>query len=249
MMSADFHIAFVNLLAYSSWHIPGCVDGYLHAKGSDAAAARNFLIEKADLDKTEYLLFMDSDMGFPPWALEHLIGHGKKVVTGVGFQKHGEFLPTIYKRNPLGELENIRDFDIDSFFKIDATGAAFLLVAVDVIKKIGDKYNNKWFEWMPNRSEDVEFCARVHEVDEDIWVDTSVLTDHYTMTPRGIADFTNARDFKRQGRGKQIVDRKGRIFDPVEFRKNMVIPKSIRDEAFRDEDFSEASGVEVIELE
>jgi len=235
------------MLSYMSWYMPGCIDGYIHAKGSDAASARNFAIEKTDLNKTDYLLFVDSDMGFPPWALEHLLDHGKKVVTGVGFQKHGEFRPTIYKRNGLGELDHIYEFDIDAFFKIDATGAAFLLVASDVLKKIGEKYPRKWFEWKPNRSEDVEFCARVHEAGEDIWVDTSVLTDHYTMAPRGLADFTAARTVKRKGRGEKIVDRKGRIFDPVAFRKNKIIPKEVN--GSEEGSFNEDMGIEVINLE
>jgi hypothetical protein len=246
MICADFHIALLNLMTYMSWEMPGCINGYIHAKGSDSAAARNFCIEQCDLDESDYLLFIDSDMGFPAWSLQYLLHHEKKVVTGISFQKHEPFQPTIYNRSPTGDLVKICDFEMDKLFRVEATGAAFLLVATDVIKKIGEKYGTKWFEWERERSEDIGFCARIHEAGEEIWADSSVLTSHYTMAPRGIEDFTRIREKQRTGRGKPIVDRKGKTFDPVEFRKSMVIPDPIK--AVYKKDTPDSSGVEIIEI-
>jgi hypothetical protein len=228
MVAADFHVSMINFLIFMSHEMPGCISRHEPAKGSDSASARNTCIKRVGLDTVDYCLFVDSDMAFPRSALKTLLSRGKKVISGVNFQKHEDFKPTIYNRNTSGDLENIEDFEVDQLFTVEGTGGAFLLVHTDVLKKISRRHGEKWFEWTPGMSEDLAFCSRVRESGEEIWVDSSVFTDHYTMAPRGMEEFLRRKEDKRKASGEKILDKKGNEFDPVKFREEMIIPPRSR---------------------
>jgi len=213
------------MLNYMWGNMPGCIVRLEHAKGSDSAAARNFGISKMSRDEVDFVLFIDSDMGFAPNALETLLSRKKRVVSAVSFKKHGDFNPTIYRKNGVGQVVNVDEFELDSLFQVEGVGAAFLLVHIDVLDAISKKYDNKAFEWGHTSSEDLVFSDRVIEQGEELWVDSSVLTDHFTMAPRGLSDFKSKKEGKRQGSGEVIRDSRGKPFDPEQFRKNMIFPK------------------------
>jgi hypothetical protein len=236
------------MLFYMWNKMPGCIVRCEHAKGSDSASARNHAIAKYSPDEVDFLLFIDSDMGFPPYALETLLCRRKKVISAVSFKKHGDFSPTIYERNGVNQMVSIDEFPMDKLFEAEGTGAAFLLVRMDVITAISKKHEEKVFEWGRNISEDLMFCERVREQGEKIWIDSSVLTDHFTMAPRGLEDFTRKKEGKRQGSGEVHKDGKGKTFDPGQFRKDMILPK-YPPETFREESQPSFDSLKVVTLE
>ena len=232
MVVADFYISIVNLLIYMSHEMPGCIARHEPAKGSDAAAARNACIERVGLDAVDYCMFIDSDMAFPQSGLKTLLSRNKKVISGVNFKKHGNYEPTIYQRDAQNNVDIVREVEVDKLFTVEGTGGAFLLVHTDVLKKISKRHGSKRFEWTPGLSEDLTFCQRVREAGEEVWVDSSVFTDHYTMTPRGMEDYLRVKKEEQEKRkvvGESVITRKGKKFDPVKFRREMIRPSQDQD--------------------
>lgn len=140
------------------------------SKGAGAGAvahARNRIT--ADFLKTEndWLLFVDADMGFPPYVIERMLGvaHSgdsfKPIIGGLCFalSRTGfdpltkaetfECFPTIgiWNRNAAGEIQGYRtvtEYEKDAVLRVDSTGAAMVLIHRSVFEKIGAE---NW--WLP----------------------------------------------------------------------------------------------------
>lgn len=168
-------------------------------KGRNEAAA-NFL----DATQAQWLLFSDSDMGFRPDALEHLLAaaHRKDrpIVGGLCFglrreksdaeELHAErfrTFPTLYE---FGETDDAIGFRIvanyprDQLVPVAATGAAFVLIHRSALEAVRAKYGDNWFTQITHPkgsttfSEDLSFCIRAQACDIPLHVHTGVKTTH-----------------------------------------------------------------------
>jgi GT2 family glycosyltransferase len=165
-------------------------------------AARTLL----DSDAT-WLLFVDSDMGFAPDAVDRLLlaadPTDRPIVGGLcfGFQQRdpdgmGGFdmkpFPTLFDFD--GTSFRIRwDYERDTVTKVDATGCAFLLIHRDVLAK----FDGTWFDRArlgdELLGEDISFCARAGELGFPIHVHTGVRTSHYKSLWLSEAHYIAAR--------------------------------------------------------
>lgn len=165
-------------------------------------AARALL--DSDLD---WLLFVDSDMGFEPLALDKLLAVADPVTRPVvgalcfGLQQRdpdgmGGYdckpFPTIFDFD--GHF-NIRwDYPRDAVTRVSATGCGFLLIHRDVLAKFDD---GTWFDRARLGSEllgeDLSFCARAGEMGVPIHVHTGVHTSHYKPVWLSEAHYISAR--------------------------------------------------------
>lgn len=159
------------------------------------------------LDETdsEWLLMVDSDMGFDPDMMERLVACGdryKRPVVGAlcfaqksdGISAHSgrrfRATPTIYRMaqtdDDLGFLP-VFDYPPDSLIEVEATGAACVLIHRRALAKIRDEFGDVWFDLMriprpgggiKEFGEDMSFCLRLAAAKIPMFVHTGVGTTH-----------------------------------------------------------------------
>lgn len=167
--------------------------------------SRNFGT-KLFLDKTphEWLLWVDTDMGFHADAVERLMEvadpEAKPVVGALCFAPmivaydgmggyHTQYQPTMYL---LGHqidtgratFATVPDYPQDTMVQVAGTGAAFLLMHRGILERIREKWGDCWWDQIVADDgdlvgEDLSFCARVNDVGGSIWVHTAVKTSHH----------------------------------------------------------------------
>lgn len=168
------------------------------ASGPRIAAARNEMVQRflSMPTEPEWLLMVDSDMVFAPSALDKLLEAADPktapIIGGLCFGggRSGKVFPTLYRlRQTTGPndspIEIIEDYPADTVCKVDATGAAFLLMHRDALVKIGEAFKGEqpWFcESTVYKGvtfgEDWAFCMRAKSLGYDIFVHTGVRIGH-----------------------------------------------------------------------
>lgn len=175
------------------------------SKVDGLGAARNQVVREF-LEDTEYewLLMVDRDMGWPPDAVHRLLSAAdpaeRPIVGGLCFAAWAtepdgmggwriEPVPTIYRRNETG-FGLVELYPADMVIRVDATGAAFLLIHRSVLQKI----ESDWFtplvkDGKTQYGEDFSFCVRAGEAGFPIHVHTGVKTTHHKEIWLGEADY------------------------------------------------------------
>ena len=147
-----------------------------------------------DDERITHLLFLDSDMTFPAWAVMRFLQRDLPIVCGLYQRTSYPFNWHLIRKVP-GKLDYIqlpylRDYELgypetmkDRLLKVDATGAGFLLCKREVFEKIREM-NKPWFSTMMDRAgldycgEDVYFFQVVQEAGFEVFVDTSIECGH-----------------------------------------------------------------------
>lgn len=187
----------------------------VRAETGGLVEARN-LAFKHWLDETphEWLLFVDTDMGFQHDALDRLLDAADPVdrpVVGalcfalreVSYDGYGGRrvtpVPTIFGlgRDETGQVgfRNRWKYPDNTVLQVAGTGAAFLLVHRSAAEKVRAESGAGWFErvryqdgrWI---SEDLSFCWRLGRVGVPIFVHTGVKTTHHKQCWIGADDYT-----------------------------------------------------------
>lgn len=149
--------------------------------------SRNLLSLYAIENNFDNVLWLDSDMIFPPDTLQRLESHEQDMVTGVYVRRKDPITPVIYKaldeplRNADGKLEkNIHpytDFPRDSFFPVKGCGFGCVLTSVKLLKDIWDRFGPAFspYQWA---GEDLSFCHRANQLGYTIYCDSSISCGH-----------------------------------------------------------------------
>lgn len=133
--------------------------------------------------KADYVLFIDSDMAFPPDSLIRLLKHHVDII-GVNYNYRGLPIKSVVKLDPecLADHEIVyvhKNTDTEKF-KCRAVGSGFLLIRTGVFKKVPQP----WFFFRPSShpkggiGEDVWFCDRAREQGYDVWCDPTIQVKH-----------------------------------------------------------------------
>lgn len=159
------------------------------------------------LDKTgcDWLLFVDSDMGFEPDTLERLLAAAdpdeRPIVGALCFGMRREraraphlhaqsfrMFPTVYLWREFDDevgFQVVADYPRDQLVQVSSSGAACVLIHRSALTKIADRWGHMtWFEEVTHPkgpthfSEDMSFFIRAASVDLPVFVDTSVKTSH-----------------------------------------------------------------------
>lgn len=123
------------------------------------AGARNFVTTEFLKSDSQWLMFIDTDMGWAPWALTRMLSVAKQdgfkpIIGGLTFaltvtdwdpETNGETTECfpvlgIWNRNDGGEILGYRyitKYDKDTVLRMDSTGAAFLLIHRSAFEKVG----------------------------------------------------------------------------------------------------------------
>jgi hypothetical protein len=172
--------------------------------GSAGIVAGRNQIARAVLEESEadWLLFVDSDMGFAPDTAERLIATAhpteRPVVGGLCFAHKPDgkashygmryrATPTLYDwyedDERVGFVPRMA-YERDKLQAVSATGAALVLIHRNALQAVRDKYGPTWFDPITHPtgpttfSEDLSFCVRVAGCDMPLYVDTSIKTTH-----------------------------------------------------------------------
>jgi hypothetical protein len=170
---------------------------------------------KLFLDKLphEWLLWIDTDMGFAADSVRRLLAVADPVTTPIvgalcfaymesaydgmgGFRR--TIVPTMYK---LGKDTNDKpsfcyfgDYENDTVTRVAATGGAFLLIHRSVLEKLRADIGDHWFDMMYDHAgdvvgEDLAFCARAVQAGFIPAVHTGVKTTHHKEVWLAEADY------------------------------------------------------------
>ncbi len=139
---------------------------------------RENIVKEAIKEKCTHLLFVDSDMFFDADAVQRLLARDVDIV---GVNSHLRKFPitSTIKMSEEKKL-TLKEDHPDGFFKVDAVTTAFLLIKLDVFKKL----EHPWFFWEVDTEgntvlgEDYWFIRSAKEAGYDIWCDLSVKMEH-----------------------------------------------------------------------
>ena len=157
------------------------------------------------LDKTEHewLLFIDTDMGFEADAAHRLLDAADPVTRpvvgalcfammeaaydGMGGWRR-TIIPTMYKMGTTDAGDPsfcyFGDYEDDTLTQVAATGGAFLLIHRGALEKLRAEHGDHWFDMMYDRvgdivGEDIAFCGRLLKAGIIPAVHTGVKTTHH----------------------------------------------------------------------
>lgn len=183
-----------------------------------------------DSHGAEWLLMVDTDMGFAPDTLDRLIASAdpaeRPVMGGLCFAGlrdrreraplHAERIviqPTVYEYVELDDELGFRpmvDYGRDRVVQAAGTGAACLLIHRTAAEKLRADHGDAWFDPMVHPtglkgrprtfSEDLSFCVRLAAVGLPVHVNTGVKTTH----EKGFL-FLDEQTFDAQERARAVV--------------------------------------------
>lgn len=180
--------------------------GTIHARPATAAGlanARNSVTDIFRLHGAEWLLWVDTDMGFAPDSLERLIEAAdpveRPVMGALCFGQNFDgaddigtpvvaMFPTIYKwHQDESTFSRAPDYPRDQVIQCAGTGAAFLLIHRTVVDTLHERWGATWFSHVPHPemgqfSEDLSFCLKLAAADIPVHVHTGVKTSHAKAT-------------------------------------------------------------------
>lgn len=213
----SWHLSMLDLLTYDVAHAQRVVRGGFLAMRCGTGGiveARNQATERF-LDRgAEWLMWVDTDMGWAPNSIDRLVAAAhpseRPVMGGLCFtqQEHevdgmGGFRtkpsPTLYRWAKIGDgregFVTWYDYPGDEVIPVAATGSAFVLIHRDVFAKIAEEVGPNWYSRLTNPttgqllSEDLSFCARVAQLGLPVHVDTRVKTTHMKTAWISEADY------------------------------------------------------------
>jgi hypothetical protein len=163
MVHADFTLALTGMcLAIHPLDVT-----VINAKSSIVAEARNNGVEQARADGAEYLLFLDSDMTFPPTLLPRLLLHRKDIVGAIYPRRKAPY-------TPLGTLlqptQTVTDGGLVEMARLPTGCMLIRMAVIEMLPK-------PWFRFgvdTDNGSiigEDYAFCDAARAAGARIWAD------------------------------------------------------------------------------
>ena len=140
-------------------------------------------------EKSDFVLWLDSDMTFPSTLLTDMMAdiEGRDIVTGLYHMRRPPFRPVIWKTLRQGltpadnEWENYDDYPRDKIFEIEGCGMACTMVRAEVLQTVVDRFHDA-FAPIPGYGEDLSFCIRARECGFKIHCDPKLQIGHKAAT-------------------------------------------------------------------
>jgi hypothetical protein len=171
-------------------------DGLVDARNK---AVATFLAER----QAEWLWWLDTDMGFPPDALDRLLAvadpDARPIVGALAFsQRQFEVdemggwrcraTPTIFDWEMVDDKQGFSvrcEYPDNMAVRAAGTGSACILIHRSVFERIAAEHGPVWYNRIPNpsmgqlTSEDLSFCMRVGALNIPLHIHTGVKTSHH----------------------------------------------------------------------
>jgi glycosyltransferase involved in cell wall biosynthesis len=177
-----------------------------NARSSNLAGNRNLLVENALEHDADYVLFLDSDMTFPPDTLARLLGSAEQfnldvIAATYSTRQQGCVCRNNTSRLDSGIYRKIQTAAMNGIFEINNVGTGIMLIAARVFRNLA----KPWFMFTWNEAtqelegEDTSFCKKANAAGFKIWVDydLSKQTGHigtFTYTVNETADIACIRE-------------------------------------------------------
>jgi hypothetical protein len=144
------------------------------AIGSVLPGQREHLAEQAMDMGASHLLFIDSDMRFPPDTLDRLLAHDKAIVASNGVTRKGFIRPYAGGFDGLPVYSNGKT----GLEKVMTVGAGVLLIRRDVFEAL-DKpwFNFPYHPGIGHGGEDAWLCRFAAEKGIETWIDHDLTQD------------------------------------------------------------------------
>lgn len=195
-----FTLSLVDMLTYSQ-KLGDDIKLCMHTN-SLVYDSRNLLSLTAIEQNFDYVLWLDSDMVFPPDLIEYMLGTMDilgdiDMLTEVYYMRKPPHSPVLYSvidepelkdgqvQKKIQTMTNIPD----SLFTVEGCGFGCVMTKVSLLKEVWDKFGPAFTPY-PWASEDMSFCYRVKQLGKKIWCD-SVRTIGHIGT--AVFDKTNIR--------------------------------------------------------
>jgi hypothetical protein len=160
----DFALSLVALMARTK--TPSFV---ANIRSSILPVSRSMLVEQAQSNESSHILFLDSDMVFPPDILDRLLSYNLDIVGATYCQREGPL-------TPMG-----CDLEMKALPKVGLVRARRLPMGCMLINmSVFEKMQKPYFRWelRENNSkvigEDVEFCDRAQQLGFQVWCDMEI---------------------------------------------------------------------------
>jgi hypothetical protein len=141
----------------------------MDCRTSDIVGARNMAVETALNRGSTHLLFIDSDMEFPPDVVSRLLGHGKAIVGGSYVRRSTPF-------EMLGELSE--PFTVSKpLIEAIALPTGCLLINTMALKKLPWPWFRFEYENETRIGEDIYFSREARKAGLKLWLDTKLTTE------------------------------------------------------------------------
>lgn len=153
--------------------------------GSLIYASRNKLATQAIQMDADYVLWLDSDMTFPPDTLARMVKTATEnnidILTGLYFRRVPPYSPVLFDRLEIkkNDICSWSEFETipEGLFEVGGCGFGCVLVNTEVFLSVQSAYNNM-FAPIGNNGEDVAFCVRARGCGYKIWCDPSLVCGH-----------------------------------------------------------------------
>jgi len=152
--------------------------------------SRTDLGEIAIKEKSDYVLWIDSDMVFSSDLLIDMVRNmeeGRDIVTGICHMRRPPFLPVIWSKLRQGlqpdenESEVAIEYPEDEPFEIEGCGFGCVMMKTEVLEAVKEKYH-ELFAPVPGFGEDLSFCLRARGCGYRIWCDPRIEIGHKAST-------------------------------------------------------------------
>ena len=150
--------------------------------GSLIYHSRDALARKAIECEADYILWLDSDMVFPPDTLAKLLEDRESgdIITGLYFRRVHPFSPVLFDKL---EIENGKcDWTVfekipDDLFEVGGCGFGCVLMKTDIIFEISARFS-ELFSPIGRIGEDISFCWRARQCGYKIVCDPKISLGH-----------------------------------------------------------------------
>lgn len=184
--------------------------GFVHEEcgAGGISSGRNSAVRKFLATDADWLVFIDSDMGFDPWAVDQLVDVAdpdeRPIVGGLCFalwrgpegeagSRRTAMKPTVYRYFETDRtcgVYPVHDYPRDSLVRCDATGSAFIAIHRGVFERMAAEQSHHplrpWYDETPHLdkifSEDLTFCLRAGQLGIPTHVHTAIKTSHYKQS-------------------------------------------------------------------
>jgi len=151
--------------------------------------SRTDLALMALAEKADFILWLDSDMVFPPELLADLMAdmEGRDMVAGICHMRRPPYTPVLYEKLRQGltpqdnESAKLIDYPRDGLFRVEGCGFGCVLMRTEIVESVVDKYH-ALFDPLPGYGEDLSFCIRARGCGYEIWADPKIQVGHKGST-------------------------------------------------------------------
>ena len=209
------HYTFNNVVTVNNMKVASARAGWVilehYNKSSNIVKHRNEAVLRAQAEKMDYILYVDSDSVVRQDFLLRLLARDTDIISGCYHAKQPPHGAIFYRYDEDGVGQSVESYPEDCKYEVDYAGCGFMLIKM----KVFDKIELPYF-LMAEMGEDEYFCLKAKQAGFRVYVDTAVQVGHdgdyvYTVDDYLACKFAREREEKKKAsRIPLIVDPQGK---------------------------------------